>query len=177
MLEVIFSVVIPFIGTILGASLVFFVKGKMSTNVQKAFSGFAAGVMIAAAFWSLIIPSFEASSNMGKLSFIPVVIGLWLGFMFLMLLDKVIPHMHIDSGDIEGPSCNLKKSTMTALAVALHNLPEGIAVGVVLASPTEPWGSGKCRTTAVLSTTPLPTSVTRSPSSCVTSTATVLLIC
>lgn len=136
MLEVIFSVVIPFIGTVLGASLVFFVKGKMSTNVQKAFSGFAAGVMIAAAFWSLIIPSFDASSNMGKLSFIPVVIGLWLGFMFLMLLDKVIPHMHIDSGDIEGPSCNLKKSTMTALAVALHNLPEGIAVGVVIASAT-----------------------------------------
>lgn len=136
MLEVIFSVVIPFIGTILGASLVFFVKGKMSPNVQKAFSGFAAGVMIAAAFWSLIIPSFDASSNMGKLSFIPVVIGLWLGFMFLMLLDKVIPHMHIDSGDIEGPSCNLKKSTMTALAVALHNLPEGIAVGVVIASAT-----------------------------------------
>ncbi len=136
MIEIIFSVVIPFIGTILGASLVFFVKGKMSSNVQKAFSGFAAGVMIAAAFWSLIIPSFDAASNMGKLSFIPVVVGLWLGFMFLMLLDKVIPHIHIDSGEKEGPSCNLKKSTMTALAVALHNLPEGIAVGVVLASAT-----------------------------------------
>lgn len=136
MFDIIFSILIPFLGTVLGSGLVFFIKGKMSTNVQKAFSGFAAGVMIAAAFWSLILPSFDAASNMGKLSFIPVIVGLWLGFMFLMLLDKVIPHMHIDSGDVEGPSCNLKKSTMTALAVALHNLPEGIAVGVVLASAT-----------------------------------------
>lgn len=136
MFDIIFSILIPFVGTVLGSGLVFFIKGKMSTNVQKAFSGFAAGVMIAAAFWSLILPSFDAASNMGKLSFIPVIVGLWLGFMFLMLLDKVIPHMHIDSGDVEGPSCNLKKSTMTALAVALHNLPEGIAVGVVLASAT-----------------------------------------
>lgn len=136
MLEIIFSVIIPFIGTILGSALVFVVKGKMSKNVQKAFSGFAAGVMIAAAIWSLILPSFDASSKMGKFSFVPVIVGLWLGFMFLMLLDKVIPHIHIDSGDVEGPSCNLKKSTMTALAVALHNLPEGIAVGVVLASAT-----------------------------------------
>ena len=136
MFDIIFSILIPFLGTVLGSGLVFFIKGKMSTNVQKAFSGFAAGVMIAAAFWSLILPSFDAASNMGKFSFIPVIVGLWLGFMFLMLLDKVIPHMHIDSGDVEGPSCNLKKSTMTALAVALHNLPEGIAVGVVLASAT-----------------------------------------
>ena len=136
MFDIIFSILIPFLGTVLGSGLVFFIKGKMSTNVQKAFSGFAAGVMIAAAFWSLILPSFDAASNMGKLSFIPVIVGLWLGFMFLMLLDKVIPLMHIDTGAVEGPSCNLKKSTMTALAVALHNLPEGIAVGVVLASAT-----------------------------------------
>lgn len=136
MFEVIFSIIIPFIGTVLGAATVFFVKGKMSDKVQKAFSGFAAGVMIAAAVWSLIIPSFEASSQMGKFSFVPVIIGLWLGFLFLMLLDKVIPHLHIDSNEAEGPSCNLKKSTMTALAVALHNLPEGIAVGVVIASAT-----------------------------------------
>ena len=136
MFDIVFSIIIPFIGTLLGASLVFFVKGKLSSNVQKAFSGFAAGVMIAAAIWSLILPSFDSASNMGKWSFVPVIVGLWLGFMFLMLLDKVIPHIHIESGDVEGPSCNLKKSTMTALAVALHNLPEGIAVGVVLASAT-----------------------------------------
>lgn len=132
--EIIFSVIIPFLGTILGSACVFFVKGKMSSSVQRAFSGFAAGVMIAAAIWSLILPSFDQSSNMGKFSFIPVVIGLWLGFAFLMILDKVVPHVHIESDETEGLSCNFKKSTMTALAVALHNLPEGMAVGVVLAS-------------------------------------------
>ena len=136
MTEIIFSILIPFLGTVLGASCVFFVKGELKPSVQKAFSGFAAGVMIAAAIWSLIIPSFEASADMGKLSFIPVVVGLWAGFMFLMLLDKVVPHLHIDSNEVEGPRCNLKKSTMTSLAVALHNLPEGMAVGVVLASAT-----------------------------------------
>lgn len=134
MYETIFSIIIPFVGTILGASCVFFLKGEMKQSTQKAFSGFAAGVMIAAAVWSLILPSFEASTNMGSLAFIPVVIGLWLGFLFLMLLDKIIPHIHIDKNEVEGPKCNLKKSTMTALAVALHNLPEGMAVGVVLAS-------------------------------------------
>lgn len=134
MVEVVFSILIPFIGTILGASCVFFLKGEMKQSMQRAFSGFAAGVMIAAAIWSLILPSFEAANEMGKLSFLPVIVGLWLGFLFLMLLDKVIPHIHIDSNEVEGPRCNLKKSTMTALAVALHNLPEGMAVGVVLAS-------------------------------------------
>ena len=132
--EIVFSILIPFLGTILGASCVFFMKGPMKNTTQKAFSGFAAGVMIAASIWSLILPSFEASSDMGKLSFLPVIIGLWLGFLFLMILDKVIPHVHIDKDETEGPKCNLKKSTMTALAVALHNLPEGMAVGVVLAS-------------------------------------------
>ena len=132
--EIIFSVLIPFVGTILGAGCVFFIKGKLNNSVLKAFSGFAAGVMIAAAIWSLILPSFDASNYLGALSFIPVLVGLWLGFLFLMLLDKIIPHMHADSNEAEGPKCNLKKSTMTALAVALHNLPEGMAVGVVLAS-------------------------------------------
>ena len=132
--EIIFSIIIPFIGTILGSACVFLMKGPMSQNLQKGFSGFAAGVMFAAAIWSLILPSFDASTNMGKLSFIPVVVGLWLGFLFLMLLDKVIPHMHSNQDEPEGLKCNLKKSTMTALAVALHNLPEGIAVGVVIAS-------------------------------------------
>ncbi|MBQ8293368.1 MAG: ZIP family metal transporter [Bacilli bacterium] len=134
MFETIFSVIIPFIGTVLGAATVFFVRKRLSDNVQRAFSGFAAGVMVAAAIWSLILPSFDASADMGKLSFIPVIIGLWLGFLFLMILDKVVPHVHIDSDETEGPKCNFKKSTMTALAVALHNLPEGMAVGIVLAS-------------------------------------------
>lgn len=131
--ELIFSIIIPFIGTVLGSACVFLVKNKLSDSVQKAFSGFAAGVMIAASIWSLILPSFEASKSK-EFALVPVLIGLWLGFIFLMLLDKIIPHMHIDRDEVEGPKASLKKSTMTALAVALHNLPEGIAVGVVLAS-------------------------------------------
>ena len=133
MIEIIFSIFIPFLGTILGSALIFLIK-KMNDNLLRCFSGFAAGVMIAASIWSLIIPALESSSDLGYLSFLPVLIGLWLGFCFLMLLDKVVPHMHTNSDEVEGPKVNLKKSTMTSLAVALHNLPEGIAVGVVLAS-------------------------------------------
>ena len=132
--EIVFSVIIPFIGTILGSALIFVFK-KLSDGVLRAFSGFAAGVMVAASIFSLIIPSLEVvGDTMGKLSFVPVVVGLALGFAFLMLLDKIIPHQHSNSEEVEGPKVNLKKSTMTSLAVALHNLPEGIAVGVVLAS-------------------------------------------
>lgn len=132
-MEIIFSVIIPFVGTILGSGLIFLIK-KMNDTLLRSFSGFAAGVMVSASIWSLIIPSLEASSDMGSLAFLPALIGLWLGFAFLMLLDKIIPHMHTNSDEIEGPKVNLKKSTMTSLAVALHNLPEGVAVGVVLAS-------------------------------------------
>lgn len=134
MFEIIFSIIIPFIGTILGASLVYLFKDKISENVLRAFSGFAAGVMIAASIWSLIIPSFDASAHKGTFAFVPVLIGLFIGFAFLMILDKVIPHMHVNEEEAEGPKVNLKKSTMTSLAVALHNLPEGMAVGIVLAS-------------------------------------------
>ena len=132
--EKILTLLLPFIGTVLGAGTVFIVKKNLKDSVMKSFNGFAAGVMFAAAIWSLIIPSFEFSEDKGKLAFIPVVVGLVLGFLFLMLLDKVVPHQHIESDETEGISCNLKKTTMTSLAVALHNLPEGIAVGVVLAS-------------------------------------------
>ena len=132
MYEIVFSVIIPFIGTILGASFIFLFK-KMSDPLLKAFTGFAAGVMVAASFWSLIVPAFESTADKGIYSFIPVSIGLWLGFLFLMFLDKIIPHMH-NGNEEEGLKCNLKKSTMTSLAVALHNLPEGVAVGVVIAS-------------------------------------------
>ena len=133
MKEIIFSIVIPFIGTILGSGLIYVIR-KINDRLLRAFSGFAGGVMISASIWSLIIPSLETSASMGKFAFVPAVVGLWLGFIFLMLLDKIVPHMHTNSNEIEGPRVNLKKSTMTSLAVALHNLPEGIAVGVVLAS-------------------------------------------
>ena len=110
-LEITFSILIPFVGTVLGSALIFLIK-KMSNSLLRAFSGFAAGVMVAASIFSLIIPAFEASGGMGKLSFVPVIVGLWLGFGFLMLLDKVIPHQHTNSDETEGPKSNLKKSTI-----------------------------------------------------------------
>ena len=134
MFDIVFSIIIPFIGTILGSALIFVFKDKISDPILKAFSGFAAGVMIAASIWSLIIPSFDASESKGNLAFLPVLVGLLIGFIFLMILDKLIPHLHTNSNECEGIKCNLKKSTMTSIAVALHNLPEGMAVGIVLAS-------------------------------------------
>ena len=134
MYEIIFSIIIPFIGTILGASFIFLFK-KMNDTVLKGFTGFAAGVMVAASIWSLIIPAFEVTNKLGNLSFVPILVGLWVGFLFFMLLDKLIPHLHNGSEEVEGPKVkNLKRSLMTSLAVGLHNLPEGVAVGVVIAS-------------------------------------------
>jgi ZIP family zinc transporter len=105
----------------------------MHRTLQRSLTGFAAGVMVAASIWSLIIPALEASGHMGKLSFLPAFIGVWGGFLFLLALDKLIPHLHLNSACPEGAPCNLGKSTMLVLAVALHNLPEGMAVGVVAA--------------------------------------------
>lgn len=127
------AVLIPFIGTILGSACVFFLKGEMHRSLQRALSGFAAGVMVAASIWSLIIPAMEQSEHMGTLSFVPAFVGVWAGFLFLLLLDLVIPHLHLNSDCPEGTACNLGKSTMMVFAVALHNLPEGMAVGVVVA--------------------------------------------
>ena len=130
----IFSVImIPFLGTVLGAACVFFMKKQMSETLQKILSGFAAGVMVAASVWSLLIPSLEQSKMLGELSFVPAVIGFWLGIMFLLFLDHVIPHMHVGSQESEGPKTKLEKNTMMVLAVTLHNIPEGMAVGVVYA--------------------------------------------
>lgn len=131
--EVLSAIALPFLGTVIGASFVFFLKGKMNRSLQRLLTGFAAGVMVAASIWSLIIPSMEEASHMGRLSFLPAVIGLWIGFLFLMVLDRVVPHLHMHSEQCEGPQCALQRSTMMILAVALHNLPEGMAVGVVLA--------------------------------------------
>ena len=135
--QVISAVMIPFLGTCIGSAMVFFMKGAMNRTLQRSLTGFAAGVMVAASVWSLIIPAMEQSEHMGKLAFFPAFVGVWAGFGFLLLLDKLIPHMHLDESP-EGISCGLGKSTMMVLAVALHNLPEGMAVGVVAAG----WLSG-----------------------------------
>ena len=131
--EILTIILLPFLGTTLGAACVFFMKGEMNQNLQRALMGFAAGVMIAASIWSLIIPAMDQSEHMGKLAFLPAFIGVWIGILFLLLLDRVIPHLHINSECPEGTKCSLGKSTMMVLAVALHNLPEGMAVGVVAA--------------------------------------------
>ena len=136
--QIISTVLFPFLGTTLGAAFVFFLKGSMDRNLQRSLSGFAAGVMVAASVWSLIIPAIDQSEHLGKFAFLPAFVGVWLGFLFLMLLDKIIPHLHIGSDCPEGSPCSLGKSTMMVLAVALHNLPEGMAVGVVAAG----WLSG-----------------------------------
>ena len=125
--------VIPMVGTTLGAAMVFFLKGEMKPKLQKALLGFASGVMIAASVWSLLIPSIEMAEASGGMAWLPAAVGFLAGMGFLLLLDTLIPHMHMDSDCPEGCQCGLGKSKMLVLAVALHNLPEGMAVGVVLA--------------------------------------------
>ena len=131
--EVVLGLLIPFLGTTLGAACVFFLKNTMSGTLQRILTGFAAGVMVAASVWSLLIPSIEQAEHMGIWSFIPAVAGFWAGILFLLLLDHVIPHLHLGSKEAEGPKTKLQKTTMLVLAVALHNIPEGMAVGVVYA--------------------------------------------
>jgi ZIP family zinc transporter len=136
--KVLLGVLIPFIGTTLGAANVFFMKDNISLKTERMLQGFAAGVMIAASVWSLIIPAMEQEVEMGHLAFIPATVGIWIGMGFLMFLDHVIPHLHLNSEEAEGPHTKLQKTTMMVLAVTLHNIPEGMAVGVVLAG----WLSG-----------------------------------
>ena len=138
-IEVLSAIFLPFLGTTLGAAGVFFLKGEMNKTLQRALMGFAAGVMVAASIWSLIIPAMDQSAHMGKLAFIPALVGVWGGFLFLLVLDQLVPHMHMNSDCPEGAPCGLGKSAMLVLAVALHNLPEGMAGGVVIAS----WLSGE----------------------------------
>ena len=132
-MEVLRGVMIPFLGTALGAACVLFMKEKLNVTVQRALTGFAAGVMVAASVWSLLIPAMEQADSMGKWAFVPAVIGVWLGMLFLLLLDRIIPHLHQGSDEPEGPKSALKKTTMLVLAVTLHNIPEGMAVGVLFA--------------------------------------------
>ena len=132
-MTVFFGLMIPFLGTTLGAACVFFLKNALGTKVQKALLGFASGVMVAASVWSMLIPAMDLSASMGSLAFVPACGGLLAGMAFLLLMDRVIPHLHMGAKKAEGPSCSLKKSTMLVLAVTLHNIPEGMAVGVVFA--------------------------------------------
>ncbi len=127
------GILIPFLGTSLGAICVCFMKKNMGLSVQRALSGFAAGVMVAASVWSLLIPALDQSEAMGRWSFVPAVVGFWIGILFLLLLDHLIPHLHRNASQAEGPKTKLQKTTMLVLAVTLHNIPEGMAVGVVYA--------------------------------------------
>ena len=132
-METFLGILIPFLGTTLGSACVFFMKKSLGDLVQRALAGFAAGVMVAASIWSLLIPAIEQSEGMGKLSFLPAFIGFWVGVLFLLLLDHVIPHLHVGSNQAEGPKSRLDRTTMMVLAVTLHNIPEGMAVGVMYA--------------------------------------------
>ena len=132
-MKVIIGLIIPFIGTTLGAAMVFLMKNQMSKKVQKILLGFASGVMIAASIWSLLIPSIEMAENQNIIAWIPATIGFLLGMAFLLVLDSIIPHIHLESEKPEGFKSKLKKTTMMIFAVTLHNIPEGMSVGVTFA--------------------------------------------
>ncbi len=131
--DVLIGLLIPFIGTTAGSACVLFMKRELNRTVQRALTGFAAGVMVAASIWSLLIPSMDQSEHMGKFAFVPAVVGFFLGIAFLLILDMVIPHLHMNATKAEGPKSRLARTTMMVLAVTLHNIPEGMAVGVVYA--------------------------------------------
>ena len=138
MLEVIEGLMIPFVGTTLGAGCVFFLKDALNRSVQRGLTGFAAGIMVAASIWSLLIPAMEGAADMGSFAFIPAVAGFWAGTLFLLLLEHIIPHLHMNAKKAEGPHSRLSRTTMLVLAVTLHNIPEGMAVGAIYAG----WLSG-----------------------------------
>ena len=127
------GLLIPFIGTSAGAACVFLLKDELKPRVQKLLLGFASGVMVAASVWSLLIPAMNMSESMGKFAFVPAAVGLLLGMAFLLVLDRTIPHLHLGSETPEGPKKKLDRATMLLFAVTLHNIPEGMAVGVVFA--------------------------------------------
>ncbi len=132
-MKILIGIVLPLVGTVSGAAMVFFLKGEMKSSLQKLLLGFASGVMIAASVWSLLIPAIEMAEGQGKVSWIPAATGFLLGIGFLLLLDTIIPHLHVNSDKPEGKRSGLGKSMMLILAVTLHNIPEGMAVGVVFA--------------------------------------------
>ncbi|MBR5521479.1 MAG: ZIP family metal transporter [Oscillospiraceae bacterium] len=131
-MDIMKGIMIPFIGTAIGSAGVFFMAKGMNKTLQRILTGFAAGVMVAASIWSLLIPAMEMAAEQGKLSFVPAAVGFWLGVIFLLVLDRVVPHMHMDKQK-EGPDSNMGKNSLLVMAVALHNLPEGMAVGAIWA--------------------------------------------
>ena len=133
MKTVVMGLLIPFLGTTAGAACVFFLRKELRIGVQRALTGFAAGVMVAASIWSLIVPAIDQSAAMGRWAFLPAFVGFWLGIGFLLLLDHIIPHLHRRIDQPEGPKSRLGRTAMLVLAVTLHNIPEGMAVGVVYA--------------------------------------------
>lgn len=143
--EAIWGILIPFLGTVSGSACVLFMRNRMNRMLQRALTGFAAGVMVAASIWSLLIPAMEQAGFMGQWAFVPAVVGFWLGILSLLFLDRTIPHLHMNSSKAEGRESSLQKTTMLVLAVTLHNLPEGMAVGVVYAG----WLSGDAGITAM----------------------------
>lgn len=132
-MQTVLGILIPFLGTTAGAACVFFMKKSLGDLVQRSLAGFAAGVMVAASIWSLLVPAIEQSAALGKLAFFPAFAGFWLGVLFLLALDHLIPHLHVGSEQAEGPKSRLARTTMMVLAVTLHNIPEGMAVGVMYA--------------------------------------------
>lgn len=132
-MNIIIGLLLPFIGTTAGAACVFFMKDQIKPKIQNLLLGFAAGVMVAASVWSLLIPAMDMSEHMGKMAFLPAVIGFLLGIGFLLLMDQVVPHLHLGSKEPEGLKSHLKKTTMLMLAVTIHNFPEGAATGAVFA--------------------------------------------
>ncbi|MDE6240516.1 MAG: ZIP family metal transporter [Muribaculaceae bacterium] len=133
----ILGLLLPFAGTTLGAACVFLMKKSIPSLLQKTLTGFAAGVMVAASVWSLLIPSIEMTGKEGFMSIVPAITGFLFGILFLLFLDNIIPHQHIDSNQSEGPKTHLSKTTKLVFAITLHNLPEGMAVGVALAGAME----------------------------------------
>ncbi|MCM1181160.1 MAG: ZIP family metal transporter [Clostridium sp.] len=139
------GILIPFLGTTLGSACVLFMRNRLNPLIQRALTGFAAGVMVAASIWSLLIPAMEQAEGMGQWAFVPAVAGFWIGILFLLFLDRSVPHLHMNSSKAEGPESSLQRQVLLVLAVTLHNLPEGMAVGVVYAG----WVSGNAGITAM----------------------------
>ncbi len=132
-MNIFIGVMLPFLGTAAGAACVFFLRNQISANLQRVFSGFAAGVMVAASVWSLLIPAMNMSDGMGKLAFVPALVGFLLGIVFLLVIDSVVPHLHAGSKEPEGKKSRLNRTSMLMLAVTIHNLPEGAACGAIFA--------------------------------------------